>query len=47
MVGVITSFTSVSFVFQLLSVLLVQSKMSTKKMVTTIDTVRMLLFMLI
>lgn len=44
MVGVITSFTSVSFVFQLLSVLLVQSK-CLQKMVKTIDNVRMLLFM--
>ncbi len=47
MVGVITSFTSVAFIFQLLSILLVQSKLSTKKMVIAIDGLSMLLFMLI
>lgn len=47
MTGVITSFASVAFVFQLLSVILVQSKMSTKKMVMVTDGISMLLFMLV
>ena len=44
MVGVIASFTSVAFAFQLLSVFLVQSRYSTKKMVVTIDMVSTILF---
>ena len=44
MVGIIASFTSVAFAFQLLSVFLVQSKYSTKKMVVVIDMVSTVLF---
>lgn len=44
MVGIIASFTSVAFAFQLLSVFLVQSRYSTKKMVVTIDMVSTVLF---
>lgn len=47
MVGIISSFTSVAFVFQLLSVVLVQSRFSTKKMVVGMDMVSTLLYMLI
>ena len=44
MVGIIASFTSVAFAFQLLSVFLVQSRYSTKKMVVTFDMVSTVLF---
>ena len=44
MVGVIASFTSVAFAFQLLSVFLVQSRYSTKKMVVSIDMISTVLF---
>ena len=44
MVGIIASFTSVAFAFQLLSVFLVQSRYSTKKMVVTLDMVSTVLF---
>jgi len=47
MTGVIASFASVAFLFQLLSILLVQSSFSTKKMVIIADGASMLLFMLI
>ncbi len=43
-IGVIASFSSVAFVFQLLSIFLVQSKFSTKKMVISIDLTSTLLF---
>ncbi len=45
MIGVISSFVSLAFVFQLLSVLLIRIKVSTKKMVIFFDTISQLLFM--
>ena len=47
MVGIITSFTSFAFIFQLLSVFLVQSRFSTKKIVTSVTSISTLLFMLV
>lgn len=46
MVGIITTFASVAFVFQLLSILLVQSKVSTKKIVIISDVISQVSFML-
>lgn len=45
LVGIITSFASVAFVFQLMSIFLVKSKFSTKKMVIFADTVSQTFFM--
>lgn len=47
LVGIITSFTSVAFLFQLLSIGLVQSKLSTKRIVITADVASQMSFMLI
>ena len=47
LVGIIASFSSVAFVFQLLSVNLVRSRFSTKNMVTFIDVFSQLLFTLV
>lgn len=47
LVGIISSFISLSFVFQLLSIFVVRLKISTKRLVITADTVSQLFFMLI
>lgn len=47
LIGVITSFTSVAFLFQLLSIFLVQTRISTKKIVVTLDVISQLSFLLI
>ncbi len=47
LVGIITSFTSVAFLFQLLSIGLVQSKVSTKRIVIVADVASQMSFMLI
>ncbi len=47
LVGIVSSFTSVAFLFQLFSIGLVQSKLSTKKIVVTADVISQLAFMLI
>lgn len=47
MVGIISSFTSVAFLFQLLSIFLVQSKFSTKKIVIAADVISQFFFMFI
>ena len=47
LVGIITSFTSVAFLFQLLSIGLVQSKISTKRIVIVADVASQMSFMLI
>lgn len=45
--GVISSFISMAFVFQLLSIFLVKLKLSTKKLVITFDTISIFFFMLL
>lgn len=47
LVGIISSFISLSFVFQLLSIFVVRAKISTKKLVIIADTVSQFFFMLI
>lgn len=47
LIGVITSFTSVAFLFQLFSILLVQTRISTKKIVVTLDVISQLSFLII
>lgn len=47
LVGIISSFISLSFVFQLLSLFAVRAKISTKRLVIVSDTVSQLFFMLI
>ncbi len=47
LVGIIASFTSIAFLFQLLSIGLVQSKVSTKKIVIIADVTSQIFFMLI
>lgn len=47
MTGIISSFITLAFVIQLFSILLVRTKVSTKKLVTVIDTTSIIFFMLI
>ena len=47
LIGIISSFVSLAFVFQLLSIFLVKAKTSTKKIVMICDTVSILFFMLV
>ena len=47
LIGIISSFVSLAFVFQLLSIFLVKAKTSTKKIVITCDTVSICFFMFV
>ncbi len=47
LIGIISSFVSLAFVFQLLSIFLVKAKTSTKKIVMVCDTVSICFFMLV
>lgn len=47
LVGIISSFVTLAFVFQLLSIFLVKLKVSTKKLVTAIDVASVFFFMLL
>ena len=45
MIGIISSFITVAFVFQLMSIFLLRLKMSTKKLVILFDTLSIFFFM--
>ena len=47
LVGIISSFITLAFVFQLLSVFLVRARVSTKKLVVSLDTISIFFFMFI
>jgi len=47
LVGIIASFTSIAFVFQLFSIFLVRARISTKRLVVSLDTLSIFLFMFI
>jgi len=47
LIGIISSFISLSFVFQLFSIIIVKARISTKKLVITADTISQIFFMLI